>query len=201
MKKYKYILIGFLVLLGVLTTWKPLFPHDQLLQHIGTLGLIIILIHDAQTSKLWLGFLGIFGFTILHIIAARYVYSNVPYYEWFPSLFSYTERNHFDRFVHLGFGILFFPYLFQIASKWGIHSSFKTLLVTWMMLQSMSLIYEVLEWNLTLMASPEDAETYNGQQGDRWDAQKDMALAMLGSTLIGLIYLLSNFRKKQIHYP
>jgi putative membrane protein len=116
-------------------------------------------------------------------------------------LFSYTERNHFDRFVHLGFGFLIFPYLFQIVSKWGISSIFKTLLVTWLMLQSMSLIYELLEWNLTLMASPEDAETYNGQQGDRWDAQKDMALAMLGSTLIGLIYLLSNFRKKQIHYP
>jgi len=197
MKKYKYFLIGFLLFLSVLTTWNPLFPHDQLLQHIGTLGLVIILIHDAQTSKQWLGFLGIFGFTVLHIIGARYVYSNVPYYEWFPSLFSYTERNHFDRFVHLGFGFLIFPYLFQFVSKWGISSIFKTLLITWMMLQSMSLIYELLEWNLTLMASPEDAETYNGQQGDLWDAQKDMALALLGSTFVGLIYLFFNFRKNK----
>jgi len=61
----------------------------------------------------------------------------------------------------------------------------------------MSLIYELLEWNLTLMASPEDAETYNGQQGDLWDAQKDMALALLGSTFVGLIYLFSNLRKNK----
>ncbi|HEY2840420.1 MAG TPA: DUF2238 domain-containing protein, partial [Pirellulales bacterium] len=29
--------------------------------------------------------------------------------------------------------------------------------------------------------SPEEAEAYNGQQGDLWDAQKDMALALAGS--------------------
>lgn len=30
------------------------------------------------------------------------------------------------------------------------------------------------------MAGP-DADAYNGQQGDPWDAQKDMALAGLGA--------------------
>ncbi len=44
-------------------------------------------------------------------------------------------------------------------------------------------IYEVFEWLLTLVMSPQDAESYNGQQGDPWDAQKDIAIAMIGSLL------------------
>ena len=32
--------------------------------------------------------------------------------------------------------------------------------------------------------SPENAHVYNGQQGDFWDAQKDLALAALGATLV-----------------
>jgi putative membrane protein len=48
-----------------------------------------------------------------------------------------------------------------------------------------SLLYELFEWGLTMVLSPQDAAAYNGQQGDIWDAHKDMSLAMLGA-LLGL---------------
>ena len=44
-----------------------------------------------------------------------------------------------------------------------------------------SLVYEWMEWAIALALSPEAAESYNGQQGDIWDPQKDMALAGLGA--------------------
>jgi putative membrane protein len=44
-------------------------------------------------------------------------------------------------------------------------------------------VYEVFEWGLTLTLSPDDAGAYNGEQGDIFDAQKDMALAGLGAIL------------------
>ncbi|MFX8262476.1 DUF2238 domain-containing protein, partial [Acinetobacter baumannii] len=37
------------------------------------------------------------------------------------------------------------------------------------------------EWGVALALSPEQAEAYNGQQGDIWDAHKDMLLAALGA--------------------
>ena len=40
--------------------------------------------------------------------------------------------------------------------------------------------------------SPEDAENYNGQQGDQWDAHKDMFLATLGAIVMGMIQLYKN---------
>ena len=59
------------------------------------------------------------------------------------------------------------------------------------MVQAGSLIYELFEWALTLVLSPEDAEGYNGQQGDVFDAQKDMALATLGSTIAAISFLIT----------
>ena len=44
----------------------------------------------------------------------------------------------------------------------------------------------------------EEADYYNGQQGDIWDAQKDMALAMLGSTIM-LVYYLVKFKLQTKH--
>ncbi len=34
--------------------------------------------------------------------------------------------------------------------------------------------------------SPEAAEKYNGQQGDMWDAHKDMLMATIGTIIYGL---------------
>lgn len=50
------------------------------------------------------------------------------------------------------------------------------------------MIYELLEWGLSIGLSPEDAENYNGQQGDMWDAHKDMFLATIGALLMGIGY-------------
>lgn len=51
------------------------------------------------------------------------------------------------------------------------------------------MVYKLFEWLLTIVMSPEQADNYNALQGDAWDAQKDMALAMLGFTIMALCYL------------
>jgi putative membrane protein len=68
--------------------------------------------------------------------------------------------------------------------------------VAWLLVQAGSLIYELFEWALTLVLSPDDAEGYNGQQGDLWDAHKDMALAMLGSTVAAGYYIVRSYLKR-----
>jgi putative membrane protein len=49
-------------------------------------------------------------------------------------------------------------------------------------------VYEILEWLAAMLMAPDWAESYNGQQGDVWDAQRDMALAAC-SALIGLTFI------------
>jgi putative membrane protein len=44
-----------------------------------------------------------------------------------------------------------------------------------------SAVYEIGEWATAMAFAPDWAEAYNGQQGDIWDPQRDMALAAIGS--------------------
>jgi putative membrane protein len=53
-----------------------------------------------------------------------------------------------------------------------------------------SVFYELIEWAIAIGLSPEEAENYNGQQGDMWDAHKDMLLATIGAIIYGVASLI-----------
>ena len=131
------------------------------------------------------------GFLVLHTIGARYIYSYVPYDTWFAAiglpqpgdLFGW-QRNHYDRLVHFSFGALFtWPIAEWLNRHWQV-SFGRALYIAVEFIIAVSALYEIFEWMLTLLMASADAEAYNGQQGDFWDAQKDMALAALGAVIV-----------------
>jgi putative membrane protein len=195
--KSKIIIVITLIVVAIITTINPVYPNEQFLQHMGTLLISLILVVDLKRNKLKLAaFIAVALFILIHIIGARWIYSFVPYEDWLNTFFGWdlnSPRNHYDRFVHFSFGILFFPYLYGIFSTLKI-KNVTNLIFAWALVQSFSVFYEVFEWMLTLI-NGDIATDYNGQQGDVWDAQKDMALAMLGSTLTALYYLV--FKRKK----
>lgn len=203
MKLKKSILIGLLVL-AVFTCIHPIYPDQQILQHLGTLFLVIPLIVDLNRNKLnKQSFIGLSLFIVVHIIGARYIYSFVPYNQWSQEFFGFNineyfhlQRNHYDRFVHFGFGIFLFPIVFQLVGKWVSLNRVSKIVISWTILQTFSMVYELFEWGLTIVMTANVAENYNGQQGDVWDAHKDMALAMLGSTIISVAYALTYYKKQ-----
>ena len=185
-----------LAVVAIITYIDPVFPQEQFLQQAGTILLVALMLTDLR--KRWfsnLAFLGIALFTVLHLIGARYIYSYVPYQEWLQCLgdweWLHSMRNHYDRLVHLLFGLFLFPALLEVSRNRITSHQVMAVLVAWLMVQAGSLIYELFEWALTLVLSPEDAEGYNGQQGDVFDAQKDMALATLGSTIAAISFLIT----------
>lgn len=204
MNKTKLAFILLVIIVTAITCINPIYPHEQFLQHAGTILLLIPLTSDLIKNKLpTSAFVGIALFTILHVIGARYIYSYVPYKDWAISLgivgsdYFQDSRNHYDRFVHFSFGVLLFPYLTYISKKWLNQQRWVAIIMAWLMIQTGSMIYELFEWLLTVVMTSEEADNYNGQQGDIWDAQKDMALAMIGSTMMLILYLLSNKKRKQ----
>lgn len=200
--KTKLALVLFVAIATIITCINPIYPHEQLLQHIGTVLLFIPLITDVFKKAMPISaFVGLVCFTILHVIGARYIYSYVPYKEFAVSLgivdsgFFQDPRNHYDRLVHFSFGVLLFPYLVFVCKKCFKQQRFITVFMAWLMIQTGSMIYELFEWLLTIVVSSDAADSYNGQQGDMWDAQKDMALALLGSTAMLFLYMLRSVRK------
>jgi len=189
--------------ISILFWVKSEYPNQQLLQHLGTLFVSLILILDLKVNKLSLpAYVAVFLFILLHIIGARWIYSNVPYQGFFEAvgvdiheLFNInSERNHYDRFVHFSFGLLMIPFLYEIYLS-RIQDKIFSLIFAWLTIQTFSMFYEVFEWMLTVVIPGEGATDYNGQQGDVWDAQKDMALAMLGSTFTAIIYFYRERKK------
>lgn len=81
--------------------------------------------------------------------------------------------------------VLAFLALHTLAARW-IYSFVHGWRARWCVLAaveivlSTSALYELFEWGIAVTLAPGAAEAYNGQQGDAWDGQKDMALALAG---------------------
>lgn len=130
------------------------------------------------------------SFVLLHLFAARWTYSSVPYDAWGQAAFGFSidatlgwQRNMFDRLVHFASGLCFALPLVELGRR---HNGLtRRMAVTFMLLAVLAIgaIYEIFEWMLTLGLTTEAAEQYNGQQGDMFDAPKDMALALAGAVL------------------
>ena len=184
-------LIAALAVFGA--TWiHPLWPRDQALHSsLTVVGFAWLVLHARRWPMRNGDFIAICAFIAVHCVAARWLYSNVPYDAWLQSLLGWSpneafgwQRNHFDRLIHLLYGLCLTPAVHRsLRQRWpglGIGAGF-TLAV--MAVMCTSLVYEWAEWGIALMLSPDAAEAYNGQQGDVWDAHMDMLLATVGALL------------------
>jgi putative membrane protein len=185
---------GALLLALLLSFRHAPFPQQMALQHLPTMLALVLL--ATASHRLPLGrasFLLLVAFTFLHVLGARYIYSYVPYDEWIAKLSGLRlgeafgfRRNQYDRLVHFAFGLLWVPPVREVlARRFAIRGRLGRYFAVELVLAA-SALYELFEWGLTMVLSPADAGAYNGEQGDRWDAQKDMACALLGAILTAL---------------
>jgi putative membrane protein len=185
-----------MMLVVLVATWiKPPWPAEQAMHSsLTVLGLGLLWWHVAKHGMQDGDFFAVVLFFCVHSVAARWLYSNVPYDRWWQALFGWSldhslgsQRNHFDRVVHFLYGVCFALPIMSYAKKiaqfprqWPGAVAVVAVMVT-------SLCYEWFEWLVAITLSAHDAESYNGQQGDIWDAHKDMLMATLGSALAWLL--------------
>ena len=168
------------------------YPDIAPLQHIPTILLILtapILLRRWPLSDASVGC--VLAFFLLHTLAGRYTYSNVPYETWGRALTGVSidrtlglVRNDFDRLVHLSFGLFAIPPFAEMARRYGGMGRRAALLSAFLFIGAVSALYEIFEWLLTIVLAPGMADEYNGQQGDMWDSQKDMAIALVGGLIV-----------------
>jgi len=97
----------------------------------------------------------------------------------------------YDRLVHLAYGVLLYPLIYRVFQAWlPTARPFTLFLLVIQFVMASSVFYELIEWAIAIGLSPEEAENYNGQQGDMWDAHKDMLLATIGAIIYGLAALI-----------
>lgn len=194
-----YITLAVLFLAVTFASINPLEMQSYLLHQLGTVIMLIALMFcQKKIGFSYSAFLLYIVFLLVHVSAAHYLYSYVPYNDWIKALFNFDlnqamgwTRNMYDRFVHFAYGLLLYPFFLRLFQVWLPQLSQKVLfLLVVQFVMATSLFYEWIEWFIAIGLSPEEAENYNGQQGDIWDAHKDMLLATIGSIITGLIMLL-----------
>lgn len=182
----------------IIASIRPLEFEAYLLHQASTVFMLVLLLFTQKKIGMsFYSFVLYLFFLLIHIIGAHYLYSYVPYNEWLIQLFGFDlnqsmgwSRNMYDRLVHLACGVLLYPVLLRLFQVWLPEAKpFMLFLLVVQFIMATSLIYEWLEWLIAIGLSPEEAENYNGQQGDMWDAHKDMLLATVGAAGYGLLDL------------
>lgn len=181
--------------------YKPWHFSDWVLENLLTVAFVALLVATRKVFRLSnVSYTVLFAFLCFHTVGAHYTYSDVPYQKWFGALgipiheWLGFERNHFDRLVHYLFGFLFaYPMrelFMRVAGTRGAWSYYLPV----ELVMAMSMLYELIEWGITLIVGGELGMAYLGTQGDLWDAHKDMGLATLGACLGMLVVAGINFR-------
>lgn len=185
-------LLAATLLVFALTWIRPVWPAEQALHSsLTVVGLVALVQFDRRHPLRTVHFAAVCGFIAAHCVAARWLYSNVPYDAWLRATFGWSpnealglHRNHADRVIHFLFGLCFAPPLAAHARRrWPALQGAQAAVLALGAIMCTSLVYEWFEWGIALTLSPEAAESYNGQQGDMWDAHMDMLLATVGAML------------------
>lgn len=169
----------------------PVYPDDWWLENVLVfLGVPLIVVLGFYFRLSDLSYTLITVFMVMHVVGSHYTYAEVPFgfslQRWFGA-----ERNLYDRLVHFCFGLLLAYPVREVFVRITRARGFWTYYLPVELTLAFSAIYELIEWAAAARVSPEAGLAFLGAQGDVWDAQKDMALAGLGSVAaMGITFLI-----------
>ena len=191
--------LGLLVSLLVVFTWSAIHPRDTLTWPLEVfpviLGVLIMAATYARFRFSRLAYLMIWLHALVLLVGGHYTYAQVPLFNWIRDMFE-LSRNHYDRVGHLAQG--FFPAIVarEILIRLSPLKPGKWLffLVTCVAL-AITALYELIEWWVAL-TSGDEAVAFLATQGDPWDTQWDMFLALIGA--ISAQLLLARYHNKSM---
>jgi len=187
--RYQRALFLFFLLFFAGSCIAPPYLQFLLMQHVPTmLGALFLAYLSNRFVISRLSYSSIIVFLCLHTLGARYLYSYVPYDLWSENLLDVNlseifgfQRNHYDRLVHFSYGLLLAVPVQEFERRYLRLSTTVSSVLAIEFIIATSASYELLEWLVAVVFTPNWAEQFLGQQGDIFDAQKDTALATVGA--------------------
>jgi len=185
--KYEVLLFGVYLIFWALIAINARYFEGWMSENLLVIPFLIIIYFLHRWFKFSkISYSLIFLFMVLHVVGSHYTYSEVPLGEWMRQFFD-LSRNHYDRVVHLCFGLLWAYPIREISMRIGNLKGFWAVWIPVEFILALSCVFELIEWAFVVAFGGDLGIAYLGTQGDIWDAQKDMALAGLGSIITMLI--------------
>jgi putative membrane protein len=129
------------------------------------------------------------------IYGGAYTYARVPLGFWMQELLG-TERNPYDKIGHFMQGFVPAMLAREVLLRGGYVRAGKMAAFLFVCVAlAVSAVYELIEWWAALSMG-QGADEFLGTQGDEWDTQSDMFLALLGASCA--LLLLSRLHDRQL---
>jgi len=191
--------VALLAVVVAVLIWSGIHPHSRFTWFLEVFPVLIVapvLIATWRRFPLTpLLYVLIAIHAVILMVGGKYTYAEVPLGFWMESAFGFA-RNHYDRIGHFAQG--FVPAIaareIYIRLAQLRRGAWLNAIVVATCL-AISALYELLEWAVAA-ATGEAAEAFLGTQGDVWDTQKDMLLALIGATTA--LALLSRLHDRQL---
>lgn len=174
------LLAAFLVMLG----WSAYHPRDWLTWFLETVPAMAGAAILAATYFRFRLTTLVYALAWLHaailLIGGHYTYAEMPLFNWLRDTY-HLDRNYYDRLGHVFQGFVPAMLAREILLRRSplVPGKWLFFIVTCICL-AISACYEFIEWWVAL-ASGEAATAFLATQGDVWDTQWDMFLALCGA--------------------
>jgi putative membrane protein len=137
----------------------------------------------------------IFVHALVLILGGTHTYARVPLGFWLQDLLA-LERNPYDRIGHFMQGLVPAMVAREILLRGRFVAGARMVgFVSVCVALAVSAVYELIEWGAAL-ALGQGAEEFLGTQGDAWDTQADMFMALVGA--VSALLLLSRLHDRQL---
>jgi putative membrane protein len=184
-------LLSLLAIVVAVMLWSWINPYDRLTWWLETAPVLIALPilfatrNNFPLTRLVYYLIAIHA--VILVVGAHYTYARVPIGYWLQDLLEFS-RNPYDRIGHLAQGFIPAMVAREIMLR---HKVVRTgpwlfFLVVCFCL-AFSAFYELIEWWAAVFGGDGSIE-FLGTQGDVWDSQWDMFLALIGA-ITALIFM------------
>jgi putative membrane protein len=175
------VLLAMTVLALIASGWRPFDRATWLLEVAPVLiALPLLLATRARYPLTTLLYVLLFLHALVLILGGAYTYARVPAGQWVQELMG-LARNPYDKLGHFMQG--FVPAIIAREILIRGHHVRGPRMLTFVCIcvpMAISAVYELLEW-WTALALAQGADDFLGTQGDPWDTQSDMFLALIGA--------------------
>ena len=177
------ILLGIVMLVCFATVMAPPAGRFSWLLEVGPglAGIAVLMALYRRFPMSHMAYWCVFFHMFILIYGGYYTYAKTPLGNWAMEVFGFS-RNHYDRVGHLALGV--FPVfiirevLLRVTPlQRGGWFSF----IVFSIVLAIAAFWELLEWWIALIVASDVGTAFLGSQGDIWDAQWDMLLALVGA--------------------
>jgi putative membrane protein len=180
------VLLSIVVVVCIATVANPPAGRISWLLEVGPglAGIIILLVLYKRFPMSHMVYVCVFLHIFILIYGGYYTYAETPLGNWAKEAFGFS-RNHYDRIGHIALGV--FPAFIireVLLRKTPLQRGGWLYFIIISIVLAVAAFWELLEWWVALLAASDVGTAFLGSQGDIWDAQWDMLLALVGAMVV-----------------